>query len=95
MSKRITKLQSALIAVVLIAIIIGAYFYYASQSVQVQKPVTLVIAMDTSSIVSLDPAKAYEFEGIVINNNVYNRLVGFKGIDYSTVYPELADLILK
>lgn len=91
MSKRITKLQSALIAVVLIAIIIGAYFYYASQSVQVQKPVTLVIAMDTSSIVSLDPAKAYEFEGIVINNNVYNRLVGFKGIDYSTVYPELAD----
>ncbi|MGA2784836.1 MAG: ABC transporter substrate-binding protein [Candidatus Bathyarchaeia archaeon] len=93
MSKRkaITKLQSVLIAVVLIAIIIGAYFYYASQSAQVQKPVTLVIAMDTSSIVSLDPAKAYEFEGIVINNNVYNRLVGFKGIDYSTVYPELAD----
>jgi peptide/nickel transport system substrate-binding protein len=93
MSKRkaITKLQSALIAVVLIAIIVGAYFYYASQLVPVQKPVTLVIAMDTSSIVSLDPAKAYEFESIVINNNVYNTLVGFKGVDYSTVYPELAD----
>jgi len=93
MSKRkaITKLQSALIAVVLIAIIVGAYFYYASQLVPVQKPVTLVIAMDTSSIVSLDPAKAYEFESIVINNNVYNKLVGFKGVDYSTVYPELAD----
>src|SRR5208282_2083324 len=93
MSKRkaITKLQSVLIAVVLIAIIVGAYFYYASQLVPVQKPVTLVIAMDTSSIVSLDPAKAYEFESIVINNNVYNTLVGFKGVDYSTVYPELAD----
>jgi len=93
MSKRkaITKIQSAVIAVVLIAIIVGAYFYYASQLAPVQKPVTLVIAMDTSSIVSLDPAKAYEFESVLIDNNVYNKLVSFKGTDYSTVYPELAD----
>jgi len=89
--KAITKIQTTVIAIILIAIIIGGYFYYASQSAPVQKPVTLVIAMDTSSIVSLDPAKAYEFESILINNNVYNKLVGFKGTDYSTVYPELAD----
>jgi len=89
--KAITRIQTVLIAVVLMAVIVGGYFYYASQLAPPAKPTTLVIAMDTSSIVSLDPAKAYEFESVLIDNNVYNKLVGFKGTDYSTVYPELAD----
>jgi len=87
----ISKIQSIIIAVVLIALMVGGYSFYNSQVTPPQKPVTLVIAMDTSSIVSLDPAKAYEFESVLIDNNVYNKLVGFKGTDYSTVYPELAD----
>jgi len=52
---------------------------------------TLVIAMDTSSIVSLDPAEAYEFEGVLTDNNVYDKLVDFRGADCGTVYPELAE----
>ena len=87
----ITKIQSIIIAVILIALIVGGYTFYTSQLTPTQKPVTLIIAMDTSSIVSLDPAKAYEFESVLIDNNVYNKLVTFKGTDYSTVYPELAD----
>ena len=100
-NRAITKIQSVAIVVVLIAIIIGGYFYtsqltqpptpVATATTSAAAPTTLVIAMDTSSIVSLDPAKAYEFESIVIDNNLYNKLVGFKGTDYSTVYPELAD----
>lgn len=52
---------------------------------------TLVIAMDTSSIVSLDPAQAYEFEGVLTDNNLYDKLVDFRGADCSIVYPELAE----
>lgn len=101
--RAITKIQSAVIVVVLIAIIVGGYLFYTSQQVPPlyistgststasSKPATLVIAMDTSSIVSLDPAKAYEFEGVLIDNNVYDKLVDFKGNDYSMVYPELAE----
>jgi len=93
-SKRaITKVQTIAVAVMLIVVVIGGYVIYMSQlpPPPPPKPVTLVIAMDTSSIVSLDPAKAYEFEGVLVDNNLYDKLVDFKGNDYSTVYPELAE----
>lgn len=93
-SKRaITKVQTIAVVVLLMVVVVGGYVIYVSQlpPPPPPKPVTLVIAMDTSSIVSLDPAKAYEFEGVLVDNNVYDKLVDFKGNDYSKVYPELAE----
>ena len=50
----------------------------------------LVIGMDTSPIVSLDPAVAYEFEGHWIDNNVYDSLVKYKPGSASEIEPCLA-----
>ena len=51
----------------------------------------LIIGMDTSPIVSLDPAKAYEFEGSWILDNVYDKLVRFKPGSASEIEPGIAE----
>jgi peptide/nickel transport system substrate-binding protein len=52
---------------------------------------TLIIGMDTSPIVSLDPAKAYEFEGSWILDNVYDKLVRFKPGSASEIEAGIAE----
>jgi len=37
----------------------------------------LVIGMATSDIISLDPAKAFEFSGVGIDAQIYDRLLDF------------------
>jgi len=51
---------------------------------------TLVYDADISDLISLDPAVAYEFSGVLLVHNVYETLVRFEGSDLSTVKPALA-----
>ncbi|MDQ7827407.1 MAG: ABC transporter substrate-binding protein [Armatimonadota bacterium] len=51
---------------------------------------TLVYVSDISDMISLDPAVAYEFSGILVAQNVYDTLVAFEGEDLSTLKPRLA-----
>jgi len=51
----------------------------------------MVIGMNTSPIVSLDPAKAYEFEGSWTIANVYDNLVRFKPGSASEIEPGIAE----
>ena len=51
---------------------------------------TLVIGMDTSDMITLDPGVGYEFTDDLITHNVYETLVMFQGADLSTIKPGLA-----
>ena len=51
---------------------------------------TLVINMDTSDMITLDPGVGYEFTDDLITHNVYETLVRFEGADLSTLKPGLA-----
>lgn len=51
---------------------------------------TLVYVADISDMISLDPAVAYEFSGILVVQNVYDTLVAFEGEDLTTLRPRLA-----
>lgn len=51
---------------------------------------TLVYVADISDMISLDPAVAYEFSGILVAQNVYDTLVAFEGEDLTTLKPRLA-----
>ena len=51
---------------------------------------TLVYYADVSDLISLDPAVAYEFSGVLLVHNVYETLVKFEGADLATVKPSLA-----
>jgi peptide/nickel transport system substrate-binding protein len=51
---------------------------------------TLVYYADVSDLISLDPAVAYEFSGILLVHNVYETLVKFEGADLATIKPSLA-----
>jgi peptide/nickel transport system substrate-binding protein len=62
-----------------------------SLSIGYAKEKVLVIGMDTSPIVSLDPAKAYEFEGSWILDNVYDKLVRFKPGSASEIEAGIAE----
>ena len=42
---------------------------------------TVVIAKQIDDIISLDPAEAYEFSGIEVINNVYDRLIRYEAED--------------
>jgi len=51
---------------------------------------TLVYYADVSDLISLDPAVAYEFSGVLLVHNVYDTLVKFEGSDLSNLKPSLA-----
>ena len=51
---------------------------------------TLVYYADVSDLISLDPAVAYEFSGVLLVHNAYETLVKFEGSDLSTIKPGLA-----
>lgn len=51
---------------------------------------SLVYASNIDDIVSLDPAIAYEFSGVLIDHNVYGGLVQFVGSDLANLKPALA-----
>ena len=51
---------------------------------------TLVYYADVSDLISLDPAVAYEFSGVLLVHNAYETLVRFEGSDLSTIKAGLA-----
>ncbi len=51
----------------------------------------LIIAMDTSDAVSMDPARAYEFTSCFVVNQLYDKLVDFELPDLVNVKPEVAE----
>jgi peptide/nickel transport system substrate-binding protein len=51
---------------------------------------TLVYYADVSDLISLDPAVAYEFSGVLLAHNAYETLVKFEGSDLSNIKPSLA-----
>src|SRR5213594_2957710 len=50
---------------------------------------TLVYYADVSDLISLDPAVAYEFSGVLLVHNAYETLVRFEGSDLSTIKASL------
>ena len=62
----------------------------ASQATAGGAASTLVYYADVSDLISLDPAVAYEFSGILLVHNVYETLVKFEGADLATIKPSLA-----
>lgn len=64
----------------------------ATQAAGGQQPSgALVYANNIDDIVSLDPAIAYEFSGVLIDHNVYEGLVQFIGADLANLKPALAE----
>ncbi len=64
----------------------------APSAVSMKTPAdTLIIAMDTSDAVSLDPARAYEFTSCFVTNQLYDTLVDFELPDLIHVKPEVAE----
>jgi len=55
------------------------------------EPQTLIIAMDTADLITLDPAVAGESTNQFIHANVYDTLLEYKAPDYYTPIPRLAD----
>jgi len=51
----------------------------------------MVIGMNTSTLISLDPGRTAEYEGSLIVNNVYDSLVRFKPGSASEIEPVLAE----
>jgi peptide/nickel transport system substrate-binding protein len=52
---------------------------------------TLVIAKTIDDIISLDPAEAYEFMGIEVIANTYDRIMRFEPTDINTLVPGMAE----
>src|SRR5258706_8284334 len=52
---------------------------------------TLTIDSNIDDMITLDPAVAYEYSGILVVHNVYQTLVTFVGSDLQTIKPSLAD----
>ena len=52
---------------------------------------TLVIAHNIDDIITLDPAEAYEFTGIEVGANAYDRIMRFEPTDISKIAPGVAE----
>jgi len=52
---------------------------------------TLVFDSNIDDLITLDPAVAYEFSGVLVVHNVYENLVQFVGADLSNLQPSLAE----
>ena len=52
---------------------------------------TLVIAKNIDDIITFDPAEAYEFTGIEIIANVYDRIMRFEPTDITKLVPGAAE----
>ena len=63
----------------------------AAPSDEVTRENTLVFAADMTDIITLDPAVAYEFGGILPVGNIYETLVSFNPGEPGTLVPVLAE----
>lgn len=97
----VSKTVWAVVVIVVILVVIAAAMAMRKPAAPPTPPVTapapptgldtLVIAMDTSDAVSLDPARAYEFTSCLVVNQLYDKLVDFELPDLVHVKPEVAE----
>jgi len=85
-----------ILIVVLVVLLIASWGYFLTRPKpptyrRLTDPDILVIAMDTSEAVSLDPARAYEYASCLIVNQLYDKLVDFAPPDYTKIVPEVAE----
>ncbi len=98
-SRNLKKLSLSwiLVIILLLALIASwAYFLTGFKGAQQQlalatRPDTLVIAMDISDAVSMDPAVAYEFTSVLVVNQIYDKLLDIEPPDLTKVVPEVAE----
>jgi peptide/nickel transport system substrate-binding protein len=87
-----------IISIILLILLVASWSYFLIYARQPQQqiqlatiPDTLVIAMDISDAVSMDPAVAYEFTSVMVVNQLYDKLVDFEPPDLTRVVPEVAE----
>lgn len=78
------------IKIAVVVMLVGVLFAPQSASRAATAPDTLVYVNDISDMISLDPAVAYEFSGVLVAQNLYDTLVAFEGEDLTTLKPRLA-----
>lgn len=87
-----------IISIILLILLIISWSYFLMYSRQggqtvslATRPDTLVIAMDISDAVSLDPAVAYEFTSVMVVNQLYDKIVDYEPPDLAKVVPAVAE----
>ncbi len=78
------------IRLLVVLVLVGALLAPQTPSRAATASDTLVYTHDISDMISLDPAVAYEFSGILVATNIYDTLVAFEGEDLTTLKPRLA-----
>jgi len=78
------------IRLLIIVVLVGVLLAPSTPSRAATASNTLVYVDDISDMISLDPAVAYEFSGVLVAQNVYDTLVAFEGEDLTTLKPRLA-----
>lgn len=88
-----TDKKAGVIAIILCSILLAVSFSGCVQQ-QNQKPTiknpTTYVRYDIGEPKTLDPAEAYDSASTDMVNNIYDRLVTYKGNDTKTIYPSLA-----
>ncbi|HRE20851.1 MAG TPA: ABC transporter substrate-binding protein, partial [Rhabdaerophilum sp.] len=87
MSLTITKRRAMTLAAALFA----TTSFAALMPAAAQTPKdTVVMAKQIDDIISLDPAEAFEFSGVEVGANVYDKLIGVDLKNNNALIPELA-----
>ena len=73
------------------ALLAGALLAFSPQAFAETPKDTLVIALNIDDIITLDPAEAYEFSGIEVDANAYDRIMRFEPTDISKIAPGVAE----
>src|SRR3989475_260739 len=76
--------------IAVVVMLVGVLFAPQTPSRAATASDTLVYVNDISDMISLDPAVAYEFSGVLVAQNAYDARVTFEGEDLTTIKPRLA-----
>src|SRR2546425_6424320 len=82
--------RSVRMRIAVVEMLVGVLFAPQTPSRAATASDTLVYVNDISDMISLDPAVAYEFSGVLVAQNLYDTLVAFDGEHLTTLKPRLA-----
>ena len=89
MSARRLARPLTLVALIGATVVAPLSTYRASAQSSQAKLTNLVVGWDVSDAKTMDPDRAYEFSGEIVDHSVYESLVTYKGANYTPV-PDLA-----
>jgi peptide/nickel transport system substrate-binding protein len=69
----------------------GALALAGTPSLAATPPDTLVMAMNIDDMITLDPGEAYEFSGVEVDSNVYDRIMRFEANDVTKLVGGVAE----